>query len=224
MSILTTENEEKRLTVKTLVSDVSLRYRDWVHKNRNYVTEKTAGRIGYLHVPDMSTEGLISFHRDFLWQYVLEGLIVDVRFNGGGNISPLLIEKLQRKTVAHLQPRRGKKIFYPRETLQGPVVVLCNEYTGSDGDIFCQVFKTLKLGALIGTRTWGGIIGIVNDKTLVDKGIVTQPEYAFYFNDGSEIEGVGVKPDIWVENTPEAYSEGKDLQLDCAIETLLKGM
>lgn len=222
LSILTTEKEEKRVTVKTLVSDVSLRYRDWVNKNRDYVTEKTTGRIGYLHVPDMSTEGLISFHRDFLWQYVLEGLIVDVRFNGGGNISPLLIEKLQRKTVAHLQPRRGKKIFYPRETLQGPVVVLCNEYTGSDGDIFCQVFKTLKLGALIGTRTWGGIIGIVNDKTLVDKGIVTQPEYAFYFNDGSEIEGIGVEPDIWVENTPEAYAAGKDLQLDRAIETLLK--
>ncbi|WP_372364492.1 S41 family peptidase [Candidatus Uabimicrobium sp. HlEnr_7] len=222
LTITNKEKQQKNITVKALISDVSLRYKDWVNQNRNYVTEQTNGKVGYLHVPDMSTEGLISFHRDFLWQYTLSALIVDVRFNGGGNVSPLLIEKLQRKVIAHLKPRRGKKIFYPRETLQGPVVVLCNEYTGSDGDIFCQVFKSLKIGTLIGTRTWGGVIGIINDKELIDKGIVTQPEFAFYFNDGSEIEGIGVEPDIYIENTPQSYSEEKDLQLDCAIETLAK--
>lgn len=216
------KKKNKTVSVRTLSSQVSVRYRDWVEKNRAYVHEKTKNRIGYIHVPDMGVNGFSEFHRGFLAELDREGLIVDVRFNGGGNVSALLLEKLSRKRLGYDQTRWWGASPYPLESPAGPMVALCNEYAGSDGDIFSHSFKMLKLGPLIGKRTWGGVIGIWPRHHLVDGGVTSQPEFSFWFYDaGWGVENYGVDPDIVVEITPQDYENGKDPQLDRGIEETL---
>lgn len=208
--------------VRTLVSQVPARYRDWVEKNRSYVHEKTQGRVGYIHIPDMNVKGFAEFHRGFLAELNREGLIIDVRFNGGGNVSSLLLEKLSRKRLGYDQSRWWGAIPYPQESPVGPMVALTNEYAGSDGDIFSHSFKMLKLGPLIGKRTWGGVIGIWPRHSLVDGGGTSQPEFSFWFHDvGWGVENYGVDPDIEVEITPQDYEKGIDPQLDRGIAEIL---
>ncbi|MBS0272239.1 MAG: PDZ domain-containing protein [Proteobacteria bacterium] len=208
--------------VRTLASQVPARYRDWVEKNRRYVHAKTQGRVGYIHVPDMNVKGFAEFHRGFLAELNREGLIIDVRFNGGGNVSSLLLEKLGRKRLGYDQSRWWGAIPYPQESPVGPMVALTNEYAGSDGDIFSHCFKTLKLGPLIGKRTWGGVIGIWPRHSLVDGGGTSQPEFSFWFHDvGWKVENYGVDPDIEVEITPEDYEKGIDSQLDRGVAEIL---
>ncbi len=219
------EEEAQEVTVTTLVSELPIRYQEWVEANRKIVSEKTGNRVGYLHVPDMGMAGMIAFHRDFLWQYQKDGLIVDVRHNGGGHISSILLSRLQRKALGYCKPRRGQVEMYPRQTMRGPIVVLCDEHTGSDGDIFCQAFKMMKMGTMIGKRTWGGVVGIMPDKRLVDNGIVTQPEFAFWFEEeGWQVENQGVAPHIEVENDPASVARGEDRQLEKGIEEILQQM
>lgn len=214
---------EKTICVKTLPSQTHVRYRDWVEKNRAYVHQKTKGKVGYIHIPDMSLKGFSEFHRGFLAEVDREGLVVDVRFNGGGNVSPLLLEKLSRKRLGYDLSRWWGPIPYPAEAPMGPMVALTNEYAGSDGDIFSQNFKTLGLGPLIGKRTWGGVIGIAMRHSLVDGGRTSQPEFSWWFFDrGWGIENYGVDPDIEVEITPQDYENGIDPQLDRGIAEVLK--
>jgi tricorn protease len=171
----------------------------------------------------MMVAGLVEFHRGFLWQSDRDGLIVDVRDNGGGNVSQILLEKLRRQLVGWCKARWAEAEPLPGNTMVGPMVALCNERTGSDGDIFSQSWKQLGLGPLIGQRTWGGVIGIDRSKTLVDGGTVTQPEYAFWFRDrGWSVEGHGVDPDIEVAITPADAAAGLDPQLDRAIDEVLR--
>jgi tricorn protease len=213
----------RTVVVHTLGDDLRIRYRDWVEKNRAYVHQVTKGRVGYIHIPDMGAEGYAEFHRSFLQEQDREGLIVDVRFNGGGFVSQLLIEKLSRKRLGYDVTRWQGMVPYPEDSPMGPMVGLTNEYAGSDGDMFSHVFKVKKLGPLIGKRTWGGIIGISPRYGLVDGGYTTQPEYAFWFKDlGWSIENHGVEPDIEVDITPQDYAAGRDPQLDCAIEEIEK--
>jgi tricorn protease len=210
------------VVVAPLQSEHRCRYREWVKRNQRVVDDRTGGRVGYVHVPDMMVQGLVEFHRGFLWQSDREGLIVDVRDNGGGNVSQILLEKLRRQLIGYCKARWAEGEPVPDNVMTGPMVALCNELTGSDGDIFCQSWKQLALGPLIGKRTWGGVVGIDRSKTLVDGGQITQPEYAFWFVDrGWDVEGTGVEPDIEVDITPMDHAAGRDPQLERAIDEVL---
>lgn len=216
-------NEEKEITVETLQNDKNLIYRSWVEKNREYVHNKTDGKVGYLHIPDMGPRGYSEFHRLFPFEVDKDGLIVDVRYNGGGHVSELLLEKLARKRIGYDKPRRGVIKSYPEESVNGPMVAITNENAGSDGDIFSHAFKLYGLGPLLGTRTWGGVVGIEIRKPLVDGTIITQPEFAFWFKDvGWNVENYGTDPTIEVENLPQDYPAEMDKQLDTAIEEALR--
>jgi len=213
----------RTVCVKTIGDETPLRYRDWVEGNRAYVRQMTDGQVGYIHVPDMMANGYAEFHRYFLAEFDYEGLIVDVRFNGGGHVSSLLLEKLARQRLGYDLSRWMGYVPYPEESVRGPIVALTNEQAGSDGDIFSHSFKLMKLGKLIGRRTWGGVIGIWPRNWLVDGTLTTQPEFSFWFKDvGWGVENYGTDPDIEVDITPQEYAEGRDTQLDRAIEEVLK--
>jgi len=213
----------KSCCVKALKTETPLRYREWVENNKKFVHEKTNGRIGYVHIPDMMAPGFAEFHRYYLSEFNHEGLIVDVRFNSGGHVSCLLLEKLARKRIGYDVPRWGKPEPYPAESVPGPIAALTNEDAGSDGDIFSHSFKLMKIGPLLGKRTWGGVIGISANYSLMDGGLTTQPEYSFWFKDvGWGVENYGTDPDIEVDITPKDYVENKDPQLKRAIEEVEK--
>ncbi len=215
--------DARDVVVKPIADETELRYREWVNANQKRVAEATGGEIGYIHIPDMGVPGAVEFHRHFGWQVErCRGFVVDARFNGGGNISALLLAKLQRKIVGWSVSRWGVPRTYPAQAPRGPIVVLTNENAGSDGDIFSQAVKSVGLGPLIGKRSWGGVVGIDRAKMLVDHGYTTQPEYAFWFNEtGWGVENHGVDPDIVVDRTPEDASQGKDPQLERAISEAL---
>ncbi len=218
-----TPQKTRTVLIKTLKNQYPTRYRDWVETNRAYVTKKTKGKVGYIHIPDMSSWGYAEFHRSFLQEVDKEGLIVDVRFNGGGNVSQLLLEKLARRRLGYDITRWHGMAPYPDQAPMGPMVAITNEYAGSDGDMFSHNFKLMNLGPLIGKRTWGGVIGIWPRHGLVDGGMTTQPEFSFWFKDiGWNIENYGVDPDIEIEFKPQDYTKGKDPQLDCGLKELDK--
>ena len=203
------------VVVRPLRSERRLRYVDWVRRNREYVSKKTGGKVAYIHLPDMGSNGMIAFDTWFFPQIDKEGLIVDVRWNGGGFVSERILERMRRKVVAVFHSRGGRTATYPRRTVDGPFVVLTNEYAGSDGDIFPTVIQLDKRAPVIGKRSWGGVVGIRGDKPLVDGGQPTQPEFAFW--DPSQrwgTENRGVIPDIEVQNLPQDVARGTDAQLD----------
>ncbi len=217
------ETEPRTVTVKALGDERAARYRDWVSANREKVRAATQGRVGYIHVPDMGPEGYAEFHRAYLVEYDRDALIVDVRVNGGGHVSGLLLEKLARKRVGYDFPRWGAPRPYPDESPTGPMVALTNELAGSDGDIFSHTFKLMKLGPLVGKRTWGGVIGIWPRHRLADGTVTTQPEFSFFFDDvGWRVENYGTDPDVEVDNAPQDYARGADPQLDKAVEVALE--
>jgi len=218
------ESQEKRVvTVKALPHEHNARYREWVNNNRQTVHTLSQGRVGYIHIPDMGSNGYAEFHRGYLSQFDYPALIIDVRWNGGGNVSGLLLEKLARRRLGYDFPRWGQPIPYPMESPQGPMVAITNEHAASDGDMFCHAFKLMGLGPVIGMRTWGGVIGITHNHSLVDGTVTTQPEYAFWFKDvGWELENYGTNPDIEVDISPQDYTRGTDPQLERAIAEALK--
>ncbi|MEY4827117.1 MAG: hypothetical protein RLZZ288_668, partial [Planctomycetota bacterium] len=202
-------------------SDSALRYFDWVETNRRLVAQRSGGRLGYMHIPDMDSAGITAFMRTFYPQVNREGMVVDVRNNGGGYVSPVLVERLSRKPWAYSVPRDGRADTTPNKTLVGPIAVLIDQDAGSDGDIFPESMREMKNGTLIGTRTWGGVIGIEGDKPFVDGGMATQPGWGHWTpSRGYAMENQGVAPDIEVEITPADRAAGRDPQLDKAIETL----
>ncbi|WP_051759296.1 S41 family peptidase [Herbidospora cretacea] len=216
------DDEYHLVVVRALCDEQPARYRDWVNANRALVHEHTGGRVGYVHVPDMGPEGFAEFHRGFLTEYDREALIVDVRFNGGGNVSALLLEKLSRRRLGYDFPRWGVPAPYPDESPRGPIVCLTNEWAGSDGDIFCHTFKLLGLGTLVGRRTWGGVVGVWPRHRLADGTLTTQPEFSFAFDDvGWRVENYGADPDVEVDITPQEYAMGVDAQLERAVEIAL---
>lgn len=208
----------RTVTVRTLASELGARYRAWVDGNRARVHAATAGRVGYVHIPDMGARGYAEFHRAFLTELDREGLIVDVRFNEGGHVSQLILEKLARRRLGYDVQRWGTPVPYPSESVMGLVVALTNEYAASDGDMFCHAFKLMGLGPLIGRRTWGGVVGIRVRDSLVDGGFTSQPEVSMWFKDvGYAIENRGTEPDIDVEVLPQDHVAGRDPQLDRAV-------
>ena len=210
------------VVVTPLDSDTPVRYADWVRRNREYVAQKTGGKIGYIHLPDMQQAGLTEFDTWFYSQLDKEGMVVDARWNQGGFVSQLIIERLRRKPVSFDRSRGGTTYTYPYRLLNGPYVVLTNEFAGSDGDIFPMVMQLDQLAPVIGTRSWGGVVGIRGDKPLVDGGMLTEPEYAWWDpKQGWDLENRGVIPDIVLDNQPVEVAKGIDAQLDRAIAEVM---
>ena len=209
--------------IKPLYDEGAVRYHEWVEKNYRTVREETGGRVGYVHLSDMDELGLEQFEQAFRAERYRDGLIIDVRDNGGGFVSWFIIDKLERKLAYLTVTRDFKPMRYPHAVHPGPIVVLCNEGTGSDGEVFTQHFKDLGLGTVIGTPTWGGLIGITNMIPLTDGGMVTQSNVGFAnLKRQWIVENEGVIPDITVENDPAEVVKGKDPQLAAAIEVIMR--
>jgi tricorn protease len=213
---------QRRIAVVPLKDEERLRYQDWVHANRRTVREASGGKFGYLHIPDMMANGWAQLHRDLDTETSLDGLIVDVRRNRGGHTSQLVAELIGRKVTGWSMPRGEKPRTYPHHAPRGPVIILADEFAGSDGDIITQVSKLRGIGPVIGTRTWGGVVGIDNRFALADGTGVTQPRYATWFGGGIgwNVENHGVEPDIRVDFPPHAYAAGSDPQLEYGIGAL----
>jgi tricorn protease len=203
-----------------------LYYLRWVHRNLDKVSLATSNRVGYVHIPDMGTPGLNEFVKYYYPQVNKEALIVDVRGNGGGNVSPQVIERLRREMVMITIARNATINVDPGGTVVGPKVLLLDEFSASDGDIVAYRFRQHQLGPVIGKRSWGGVVGIRGSLPLLDGGYLNRPEFSRYDVDGKEwiMEGSGVEPDIWVDNDPAREFAGEDDQLNRAIETILDAL
>jgi tricorn protease len=212
----------RHVVATTLNDEVPARYREWVERNRAFVHERSKGRVGYFHLPDMMAAGFAEFHRYFGVECDRDGLIVDVRYNRGGHVSSLLLEKVARRRIGYAQARWSTLTSYPEDAVAGPVVALTNEHSGSDGDIFSHGFKLMGIGPLVGTRTWGGVIGIWPRHMLVDGTTTSQPEFSFWFKDvGWGVENYGTDPQIEVDNAPHDALAQRDRQLEAAVDTAL---
>ena len=213
---------EREVTVEPIGSEANLRYRAWVEANRKYVEEHSDGKIGYIYVPNTGVQGQNELFRQFFGQMGKEALLIDERWNGGGQIPHRFIELLNRPRTNYWYRRDGADWPWPYDSHQGPKAMLINGNAGSGGDMFPWLFKHHDLGKLIGTRTWGGLVGISGVPALIDGGSVTVPNFGFYELDGTwGIEGHGVEPDIEVDIDPTASLNGRDPQIDAAIEHLL---
>ncbi|MFZ0389900.1 MAG: PDZ domain-containing protein, partial [Calditrichia bacterium] len=211
-------------TVIPVDDESDLYYFQWVQENIEKVNAATDGKVGYIHVPDMGRRGLNEFVKYYYPQLQKKGLIIDVRGNGGGNVSPMLIERLRREVSMIEIARNGAPTTEPFAMVWGPKVALVDEFSASDGDLFAYQFKKLGLGTLIGKTSWGGVVGIRGSLPLLDGGDLRKPEFSRYGLEGKKwvIEGVGVEPDIVVDNDPAKEYQGIDQQLNKAIEVIME--
>jgi tricorn protease len=217
--------DERVVVVVPLPDELPVRYQQWVAGRRREVHERTGGRVGYVHIPDMMSTGWAEFHRDLRAELERDALVVDTRENGGGHVSQLVLERLSRKPIGGDVVRHGPEESWPGQAAKGPLVSLANEYAGSDGDIVNQSFKEMGLGPVVGVRTWGGVIGIDGRYTLVDGSSVTQPRYSFWFRGaGWGVENYGVDPDIEVPMPPQAWVAGEDPQLDEGLRVVTEAL
>ena len=210
------------MTVTPVGYDGNLRYRSWVEDNRRVVEEATDGRVGYIHVPDTGVNGQNELFRQFFGQSGKEALIIDERFNGGGQIPWRFIELLNRPATNYWAVRNGRDWTTPYSAHHGPKCMLINGLAGSGGDMFPWLFRQANLGPVIGERTWGGLVGISGNPRLIDGSGVAVPTFGFYETDGTwGVEGHGVDPDIEVIANPETMMNGTDPQLQRAIDEML---
>jgi len=212
------------VTFRPVTSESDLLYLDWVQANRRRVDQLSGGKLGYIHIPDMGAPGIREFIKWYYPQLDKEGMLIDVRANGGGNVSRMIIERLSRKVLG-INFTRGNETpgTYPDGAFPGPMIALLNENSASDGDIFPYMFRQAGLGQLVGKRSWGGVVGITNHGTLIDGGVVNVPEFALLDTKGNYIiEGHGVDPDIEVDNDPKSVIAGGDPQLERAVAELMK--
>jgi len=216
----------RKVTYKPITDEANLLYKEWVDGNRERVSQMTGGRVAYLHIPDMGGDGIYEFIKWYYPQIRKEGLVVDVRSNGGGNVSQWIIERLDSKLLGtRFGQASDKAQTYPAAVFYGPMVCLINETSASDGDIFPYRFREAGLGPLIGKRTWGGVVGISGRGPLLDGGTVFVPLQGTNDVNGNWIiEGHGVDPDIEVENDPKSVLAGRDPQLERGIQEVLKSM
>jgi tricorn protease len=213
----------RTVTVVPIGDESKLYYYDWVQGNIEKVSKATDGKVAYLHIPDMQVAGLNEFVKHFYPQLEKKALIVDERGNGGGNVSPMITERLRREIAMVGIARNSSPRVEPGGTFFGPMCCLLNEFSASDGDIFPYRFRYYKLGPLIGKRSWGGVIGIRGSLPLLDGGFLNKPEFSRYSLDDKWImEGHGVDPDIVVDNDPHKEFTGTDEQLNKAIEVMLE--
>jgi tricorn protease len=217
--------QRRSVAIVPLESDRRLRYLDWVMRKRAEVRELSGGRAGYLHVPDMVSEGWADFHRDLRAEMLQDALIIDVRANAGGHTSQLIIEKLARRVIGWDVARGMLPSSYPADAPRGPVVALTDECAGSDGDIVTAAIKALGLGPVVGARTWGGVIGYDDPHELIEGTVVTVPRFAIWFDSlGWGVENHGVDPDVEVIPSPDDWGAGRDVQLETAVRLALDAM
>ncbi|MGB8845814.1 MAG: PDZ domain-containing protein, partial [Terracidiphilus sp.] len=211
------------VVVQPLASEFKLRELDWIRTNREKVDKLSGGKIGYVYLPDMGPAGLNEFVRQYFPQIRKQGIIFDVRYNGGGNVDQIILERLRRILAGMDAPRNWAPWTIPDNVFNGYMACVTNHYAASDGDLFTYFFKFYKLGPVIGTRTWGGVRGIRGEIPLIDGGYVTRPEFALYgLNSQWLVENHGVEPDIVVEDTPDQLAAGHDPQLEKAVDYLLQ--
>ena len=215
----------RKIVVTPIADEYPLYHYAWVQKNIETVERATGGRVGYIYVPDMGPEGLNEFCRYYYPQLDKEALIIDDRGNGGGNVSPMLLERLMRKPYRMTMYRgSSRNEIIPEGTAYGPKVLLVSKYSASDGDLFPWSFKAVKLGKVIGTRTWGGIVGITRSLPYIDETDVRVPFFTNYDAATGKwiVENHGVDPDILIDNDPIKEAAGIDEQLNKAIEVILE--
>lgn len=212
----------RTVKVVPIADESALRNRDWVESNLRKVEEATGGRVAYVYVPNTSTQGYIYFRRYFFPQAYKEAIIIDERFNAGGQVADYYIDWLRKPFIAMWHMRYGADLKTPSASIQGPKVMLINEIAGSGGDLLPWMFRKFGLGPLIGKRTWGGLVGTLGFPVLMDGGTVTAPNLAIWTEEGWVVENEGVPPDIEVEITPADYVAGRDPQLEKAIEVVME--
>lgn len=219
------DGKEREVVIKPVGSEGNLRYRDWIEAKRKYVEDKSEGKVGYVYVPNTGVDGQNDLYRQFFGQRGTDALIVDDRWNGGGQIPNRFIELLNRPATNFWARRDGNDWPWPPDAHFGPKCMLINGLAGSGGDMFPWLFKHHKLGPVIGMRTWGGLVGISGNPRMVDGGSITIPNFGFYETDGTwGVEGHGVDPDIQVIDDPALMQNGGDPQLDRAIQEMLKAI
>jgi tricorn protease len=210
------------LTVVPVASDNRLRHLDWIENNRRKVDQATGGRVAYIYMPDTAFGGLTNFTRYFYAQVGKEAAIIDERFNGGGMLATDIIEQLQRKRMSAVATRDGEDEVQPQGAIFGPKVMLINEFAGSGGDAMPNYFRRGGVGKLIGKRTWGGLVGRAGAPQLLDGGMVSAPSSGVWGPDSKwDAENVGIAPDIEVEHDPALVRQGRDPQLERAIEVVM---
>ncbi len=214
--------DSRVVDVVPIFSESTLRNRDWVEANIQKVTKATDGRVAYVYVPNTTTAGHTYFKRYFFPQADRDAIIIDERFNGGGQVADYYIDLLRRPFVAYWATRYGADLKSPLSSIQGPKVMLIDETAGSGGDLLPWMFRKFKLGPLIGKRTWGGLVGMLGFPVLMDGGFVTAPDLAIWTENGWVVENVGVPPDIEVEQWPAEVVAGGDPQLEKAIDVILE--
>ncbi|MFF7554472.1 S41 family peptidase [Streptomyces olivaceus] len=213
----------RRVAVVPLTDERPLRYQDWVAKRREVVRELSDGRCGYLHIPDMGGSGWAQFNRDLRMEVSRPALIVDVRGNAGGHISELVVEKLTRTILGWDLTRDAQPVSYASNAPRGPVVAVADEATSSDGDMITAAFKLLRLGPVVGQRTWGGVVGMTGRHVLGDGTVITVPMNAAWFDAyGWSVENYGVAPDVEALRTPLDWAEGRYTVLDEAVRLALE--
>ena len=217
------EQRARDILVRPVASEFGLRELDWIESNRRKVDQMSGGSIGYVYLPDMSAAGLNAFVKQFFPQIRKEGMIVDVRYNGGGFVDQLIFERLRRVLSGMQSARNWQSTTIPETVFQGFLACLANGYTASDGDFFTYFFKQYKLGPVVGERTWGGVRGIRGYISLMDGGYVTRPEFSLYDLDSQwVVENHGVDPDVVVDNRPDLVMQGHDPQLEKAVELVMQ--
>ena len=217
------DGKERRILVKPIANESQLRYRDWVARNRELVANASKGRIGYVHVPDTGIRGQNELARQYMGAFDKDALIVDERWNGGGQIPTRFIELLNRPVTNFWAVRHGEDMTWPPVGHRGPKCMLINEASGSGGDCFPTISARPASASLIGRRTWGGLVGLSGNPGFIDGSSITVPTIGFYEKDGTwGIEGHGVDPDIEVIDDPTQMVDGSDPQLQAGIQHLLK--
>jgi tricorn protease len=213
----------RKVVVKPVGDEYNLRQFNMIESNRKKVDAASGGRIGYVYLPDMEDEGLNEFVRQYFPQIRKEGIIFDVRYNGGGFVDQIIFERLRRVLGGMESARNWEPSTIPGNVFHGYMACVTNHYAASDGDFFSYFFKQYKLGPLIGERTWGGVRGIRGMMPLMDGGYITRPEFSLYGLDSKWlIENRGVQPDVVVDNSPDLVLKGQDPQLEKAVEMLME--
>ena len=211
------------MLVKTIPRETQLRYREWIEMNRQWVLEASEGTVGYVHVPNTGVSGQTELVRQLNSQHNLPGLIIDERFNAGGQLPDRFIEKFNRQMVTRIFMRHGATRTHPAISHYGAKAMIINGRAGSGGDAFPFFFKELKVGPIVGVRTWGGLIGPAVGHQLIDGGRYTAPPGRLFGPDGVWFpEGIGVTPDIPVVDDPTQLAKGLDPQLKAALDAVLE--
>lgn len=218
-------SDSREVTVVPVAEEITLRNRSWIEANRQKVAEMTKGKAAYVYLPDTAAGGYTNFNRYFFAQVDKEAVIIDERFNGGGKAADWIVDRLARPLVNLWSTRHGADYTTPAGQIFGPKVMLANEHSGSGGDYLPWAFQRYKLGPVVGKRTWGGLVGIGGYPSLIDGGGVTAPHFAFWTPEGKwEVENRGVPPDVEIEFDPKLWRQGRDPQLEKAVELVLEGL